>query len=141
MTTDIIGFGMTFARESATPGTFTPAAGVIDVTPPTETRDAKEGTNHGSPNGYREYIGGLLDGGTAKLVLSFDPAVSFYTNLKADMKNRLAHGYKIGLPNDGYECSFDGLVTELGPATPMEDRITCTVSIKVSGEPVWAEAE
>ena len=42
------GFGIEFARETATPGTYAPIAEIKDVTPPGVTREVVDATHHGS---------------------------------------------------------------------------------------------
>lgn len=137
---DQIGFGMKFARETNTPGTYANLARVKDIRPPSTTREAKDSTHHDVAGGYRTFIGGLRDAGEVGVTLAFDPEGTGYANLKADLDSNAPHGYRIILPGGEWAKDFDGLVTNLSEATPLDDQMVATATIKISGQPgAWVE--
>lgn len=131
------GFGVVMKRKTA-PATFASMGELVDVGMPTVTREAKDATHHGSPEKFREYIGGLRDGGEATLTLHYPvgglEAAGAMTDFLADAPN----DYQIVLPAAIDETvAFTGLVTEVGPSSPLDDKVMYSVKIKVSGKPVW----
>lgn len=125
-----IGNGAQFQIESATPGTFTALAEVYDITPPNETTDIIDASHMGSPN--REFIMGLTDPGETSFEMNFVPGSTREGLLLAAKASRSAKKFRIVFPNDA-TWTFDGLVTGYEPAMPNDDKMTCTVTIKVTG--------
>jgi len=92
-----------------------------------------EVTHLGSSGGYQEFIAGLRDPGTVDLTLNFTRAT--YEILKADFESDSPGEYEIILPDiENTSLNFVGFITELPIDVPVSDRITCNVSIRVSGQ-------
>lgn len=102
------------------------SAGVLSVS--AETFDT---TSHDSPEGYREHVGGLKDGGDLSVEVNFDPA------LHASLMDLLGvtRAMKIILPPgaDDAEIDFDGIITEISGTAPVDDKLAATLTVKVSG--------
>lgn len=130
-----IGFGAKFHRGSGSPLAYASVGEVIDLKLPELTRDTKETTHFESPNGWREFIGALRDAGEFGVTIQFD-AVADLAAFIADFKNKNAVPYRIIFPNNDH-WDISGLVTKVGTIVPMEDRMTCEIGIKVSGEPAF----
>lgn len=131
-----IGFGTEFQRGTGVgPVIYTTVGEVIDITLPELTRDTKEATHYKSPERYREYIGGLRDGGEAGFTVQFKDSADL-TLLLADYQSDLPVAYKIVFP-DATSWSFTGLVTKVGATVPMEERMTAEVTVKLSGKPLF----
>jgi len=133
MSNAITGIGTKFQRWNGS--TWTPIAEIFAITGPGHTRSTVDVTNFDSPNGYREFIAGLRDGGTVQLSMNFTR--EGYDLMKADFESDDLQNYEIVLP-DVEETSFEfaGLVTELPLTVSMDDKISVEVTIKVSGEVV-----
>jgi len=125
-----IGNGAQFQIESATPGTFTAIAEVYDITPPNETTDVIDASHMGSPD--REFIMGLTDPGETSFEMNFVPGSASEGLLLAAKATRLAKKFRIVFPND-QTWTFSGLLTGYEPAVPNDDKMTATVTIKVTG--------
>lgn len=137
MTGAIHGFGCVAKRRTA-PSTFASLGELVDVTPPTLTREAKDATHHGSPGKFREFIGGLRDGGEAQLTLHYPVGGLEAAGAMTDFLADAANDYQIVLPEPVDETvSFSGLITEVGPSTPLDDKMVYTIKIKVSGAATW----
>lgn len=122
--------------DGATPTEgFDTIPGVGSITGPGQTRDTIDVTSHSSSGGYREYIGGLRDGGE----LSFD----LFWLWTDDTQNALEDAYNSDdtvnfrvvydfTPNDEYD-QFAGLVTDLSKASPVDGAATRSCTIKITG--------
>lgn len=135
-----IGFGIGFERETVTPGTYASLGDILDVVPPTKTRGVVDATTHAAADGYRRFISALRDAGEAEVVIGFDPGGTTWDDLNADFDDDDPHNYRIPFPADAGtpNVTFSAFVTELGPATPMEDKMTARAKFKLDGKPTWS---
>jgi len=133
-----IGNGAQFQIESVTPGTFTAISEVFDITPPNETADVIDVTNLQSTQ--REFILGLTDPGETSFEMNFVPGSASETLLLAAKASRTSKQFRIVFPNL-YTWTFGGLVTGYEPSMPNDDKMTCTVTIKVTGSVTRAAGE
>ena len=127
-----IGLGMVLAYESSTPGTYTAVGGLYDVTANELSMDTVDVTNHGHSDGYRRFIGALIDGGEVSGTLEFDPALTVYGALKTIMETRAAKNWKVTYPG-GANTIVSALLTNMGRETPLDDKMTLPITLKVSG--------
>lgn len=87
-------------------------------------------TSHDSASGWREYIGGLKDGGELSFELNFDPAVhaALLTAVGASRE------FQIVMPAGVDDIiEFEGYIKSLSAAAPHDDKLTASAAIKVSG--------
>lgn len=135
-----IGHGMKFEfGNAATVGAstvFTALTGVFDMSPEAATGDAVEATDADSPGAWREKIPGLKDGGDITVEIEYER--SQHAAL-FDTLFMVPRGFRATLP-DGSKFEFNGFINELPVASPLDDRITTSFSIAVSGAPVFLEA-
>lgn len=87
---------------------------------------------------FREYIGGLGDGGTVNAVCHYDPKDSGQAQaLAAINAGGAAASWSITLPTSiSASWAFDGIVTTYNVAIPLGDKLGLSLGIKVSGKPV-----
>ncbi len=133
-----IGHGTQFQRsdDGTSGGTFASVGRVRDVTPPALARDAIETTDMESPERWREFIGGLKDGGEVSFEITFDPGSAETTAFMSDINTNTAGYYKLVFP-DASEWGFAALMTGFEPGVPVGDKMTATVTFKVTGKPGW----
>lgn len=139
MTTEAaIGHGITFKinNESAV---LTAIGEITSVTPPGISRDAIDATHSASPDGYREFIGGLKDGGEATAELNFVPGSTGHALLLAQFGADIPSVCEIEFP-DGSTFDFSAWLSNYEPETPVEDKMTATVTFKVTGKPTFTAA-
>ncbi|MFD9445513.1 phage tail tube protein [Streptomyces sp. NPDC060006] len=132
-------FGTQFLRDSNGAGTFVAIANVSDISGPERSREAIEVTAHDSPDKYREFIKGLKDGGEVTLTLNYDPGSATHSALDADFEEDALRDYQVVLlPGDSDEHTWDfaGLITGLGDAFPIDDKMEREATFKISGKPV-----
>ena len=132
-----IGNGTKFQIEGATPGAYTDIAEVFDITPPNETTDVIDASHMASPD--REFIMGLTDPGETSFEMNFVPGSASEGLLLGVKATRAAHNFRILFKN-GAQWTFAGLLVGYEPAVPNEDKMTCTVTIKLTGSVLRDEA-
>jgi predicted secreted protein len=144
MTTDArIGYKTLFKTgDGAVPEVFTKLAEVTGVTPPGMARDSVDASHEESPEGWREFIPGLKDGGEIGLELNFVPGGASAAALMAELdlegpdavKNR-----QIVFP-DGSMFIFAGFLTGFEPDAPLDDKMSASVTFKETGKPSLVQA-
>ena len=131
MSNAIAGVGTKFRRWDGT--NWDDIAEINSITGPNKSRDTIDVTSLDSTGGYREFIGGFRDGGTVTLPMNFTRTT--YDLMNTDFESDTLQNYEIFLPDDeATSFEFAALVTELGLAVPVDDKITADVTLKVSGQ-------
>ncbi len=129
--TAVSGVGTHFRRWNGS--NWVNLAEINSIDGPTKSRDTIEVTSLDSTGGYREFIGGFRDGGTVTLPMNFTR--DSYDLMNDDFESDVLQNYEILLPDvEVTSLEFEALVTELGLAVPMDDKITANVTLKVSGK-------
>jgi predicted secreted protein len=121
---------------------------VESITPPSFARDAQDATHTESPEGWREFIPGLKDGGEISATMNFvadsDTTQRIMATFDADTLQQLRI-----LFNDGDQdsspltCSsfaISGIVTGFAIDAPIDNKHTATITVKISGKPVFVRA-
>ena len=139
MTQASIGYGSFFHISQDSGSTWFEIAEVFDITPPSSAVDQIDATHMQSPNRTREFIAGLSDPGSAAFTMNFVPGSA------SDLKIQEIRGTgeqvlcRITFPIGG-EWKFTGQIESYEPAIPTDDRMTASVSFKVSGSTVVTPA-
>lgn len=134
-----IGYGSYFHISQNAGADWIEIAEVYDITPPSSTVDQVDVTHMNSPNRTREFISGLSDPGSASFEMNFVPGSA------SDLKIQEIRGTgeqvlcRVTFPND-VTWAFTGQIESYEPAIPTEDRMTASVSFKVSGSTVATAA-
>lgn len=123
----ITGQGTIFKRNGVAIGE------INSIDGPTKSRETIEVTRLEDVDGYRQYIAGLREPGTVTLNMNFTR--ENYDLLNADFESDTIQTYAIELPDeDETVFTFNGYVTELPISIPIGDKITCDVTIQISGK-------
>lgn len=132
-----IGYGtvLEIALASA-PTEFTYVKETFSATPPSDKDDQAEATHFQSPNRYREYIANLTDGGEASVEMNYVPGSATDKFLRSIRGKRLISRFTF--PN-GVQIIFMGSRASYETDIPNADKMTSTLTIKVSGEPIMTE--
>lgn len=133
------GFGTVFKRATTlTPGTtYEVVANVTTISGPSRSRETIDVTAHDSPGGWMEFIGGLKDGGEVSLDINYDPSEDTH-DLDDDFDDVSARNYQIVIlpgTEDEHTWSFKGVLTGLEDEFPYDDKMSRTMTIKMSGKP------
>ena len=108
-------------------------AEVLDVTPPAMSRESVQSSHMGTTVAHTFLPTKLYDGGEVTLEIAFDPKLTTaFTNVDAQE-------VIITFPDSaGTTWTFQAFITGYEPADPLEDRMTATLTLKVTGEIVIA---
>lgn len=131
------GFGTELRRgDGATPTeVFTAIGSVTNVGGPGLARDTYDVTAHDSPNRWREFIGGLKDGGEVSLDINYDPVD--HDTLVADLDDSAARNYELAFPTTPETLwGLSLILTGFEPNAPHDDKLAATITFKVTGQPV-----
>lgn len=140
MSNAMIGYDTRFAIESAPgSGVYVELDEVYDVTPPSATIGEIDVTHNKSPNRRREYIPALTESGSAGLQMNFVPGSATDMRIEQLRASAQVLSMRITYPN-GVTVTFDGFVKEYTPAVPVDDRMTATASLTVTGDVVVSAA-
>lgn len=106
---------------------------VIGWTPPQVVTDEIEATHSESPDGFKEYIQGLKDGGECTVDVNWRPDIrTTHASLKADLASGELRYYRFVLPSSIETITFRGFVKGIarkgGPNAKLEATITWRVS-------------
>jgi len=140
MSEAISAFGTTLKiGDGATPEVFTPIAEVTNVGGPGMSMDTVDITHHSSPGGWKEYTGGLLDGGEIKLELNFLPANATQESLITALSARTKKNFQLLFPDSAATTwDFSAFVTNFEPSAPVDGKLGASVTLKITGQPTLA---
>lgn len=130
------GFGIIFEYTTDGGTTWVPVGEIEDATPLSISKDTYETTHHGTSNGHKTFEGGLVDFGEASIVVQYDPTDTEHTLLRnrAATAHETAEDYRFTFADTGATVeSFSAICTGFEPSTPIDNKITATVSFKASG--------
>lgn len=132
-----LGFGTILAIAAAPLGTvFTDLANVTSITPFNTTRDAIDTTDMSTTDGYKTALGGLKDNGECTAEINYDPTA--HNTLLADFDEADPMNYRITFPGaSGEIASFAAVMTGFSPSVPMDEKMTASMTIKISGKIAW----
>ncbi|EFC78983.1 phage tail tube protein [Parafrankia sp. EUN1f] len=132
------GFGTQLRRgNGATPiETFTTIAEVTNISGPSMERETLDMTSHSSPDKWREFIGGIKDGGEVSIDMNYDIGEATHNALQEDFDDEDPRHFQIVFPDDvetAWEVNL--VLTKLEPEYPYDDKMACSAAWKVSGKP------
>lgn len=101
-------------------------AEIIDITLPEQVREAIETTHTQTANGDATFIpASVVDNGELQVEIAFLPD-------KAVPIKQPVESIEVDFPS-GTKWTFDGFMTNHAPSAPIDDRMTASVTIKVTG--------
>ena len=127
--------------DGAVSEAFADVAEILELTPPSMSRDDIDVTSHNSSDGYREFIAGMRDGGEVSFKANWLPTNATHDNttgLLESFNDNASHNWKIILPSSLITISFVGFLTAFEPDLPLEEQAQLSGTIKVSGKPTVA---
>jgi predicted secreted protein len=134
-------FGAALGRsDMASSPTFTDVANVTDISGPGMSKSEIDVTAHDSPDKFKEFIGGVRDGGSVTFDLNWDPSEVTHQSLLDDYyDDEQPRDYMI-THADGAITDFAGIVTGWSSEDPVDGEISASVTIKISGKPAHSPA-
>jgi hypothetical protein len=125
-----IGYGTLLARAGVT------VLEIIKLGGPGMKADMKEVSNMLSPSGYKEFVAGLREGGDVTFEGNYIPHDATQGTLRTDFETGLMSSWTITMPGALGTWTFNAMVSALTPAYPVDDRMTVTGTLKITGKPV-----
>jgi predicted secreted protein len=128
-------FGIKLQRgDGVTPTEgFVAIANVTSVKGPEIERETYDVTAHDSPNGWREFIGGLKDGGEVSVEVNYDPRS--HDPLVSDFDDPTPRNYKMLFPGTLGSWAFAAILSGFSQEAPVDDKLSAELTFKVSGKP------
>lgn len=134
----MIGFGVQLKLRTATgPDVFTTIGRQAELSPPGTTVDSVDASHTQSPNAFREFIPGMGEVTEATTTLLYNPTSTSYATLKATLRTIQVLRW---VWQNGSYWQFSAFITEITPETPLDDKMTCNVTWKCTGEMTSTQA-
>lgn len=139
MTDASIGYGTKYEIFDPTAEEFVEVAEVFNVTPGEATADRIDATHYQSPDRRREYISGLIDSGEASIELNWVPGSDTDVLLRDLFTSGAKVEHRVTFPND-VTLTYEASIIGYSKAIPVDDRMTATITVAVSGAETWGTA-
>ena len=102
-------------------------AEILDVSPPGSSRESIQTSHMGTTNAHTFTPADLVDWGELVVEMAFNPSTAIPIGGAAET-------ITITFPDSGAAVwTFTGFMTGFEPSAPLEDRMTATATIKVTG--------
>ena len=126
------GVGTTFSRGVDSSG-YATISEINSISWGGMSRNTIDTTSLDTTGGYRTFITGFRDAGEITLEMNFTE--DGYGTMLADFELSAERDYRITFPSPlGTQFDMAGLVTRMPLSIPTDDKITCTVTIKITGQ-------
>ena len=128
-------FGTQLLRgDGAEPEVFTAIANVVSIEGPEIERETLDMTAHDTPDGWREYKGGLKDAGELSCEINYDPAE--HDALVADFEDDEPRNWRLVFPTTpAVQWDFAAVLTGFSSEAPHDDKLSAEITLKLSGKP------
>ncbi len=141
MTDAVIGHGTILAfGNGASPESFTALAEVFSISGPSMARESPDASHMASPGAWREFISGMKDPGEITVECNHlpgnstqDASTGVLSLFASGARTNWRMTFPDGSPPTVWE--FLGVVTAFSPTTPLDEKMTLSVTIKLSGQP------
>ena len=120
-------------------GTNGTVGNIISVSIDGQTRDAVDISTMDSTSKFREFISGMADAGEVTVEVNYDGSAAGVANsLNTIYQGGTAETWTITMV-DTSSFSSAGFITNLSIAVPFDDKITQSITIKLSGVPTFTD--
>lgn len=140
MTLAKIGYGTQLKMgDGASPEVFTPIAEVHNFGGPGKSQEAVDATHTDSPSRTKEKIAGMAEEGDITIDINWVPSDATQDNtdgLRSKIGSATPTNFEMVFP-DAEQAAFAGIITDMSPAQPIEDRMTASVTITPTGVITW----
>lgn len=113
---------------------------ITNIGGPSVKTDIIEVSNHDSADGYRDYVAGMHDGGELSLDVRYIPGdLTGQKYFLADLHSGTERQVVISLP-DSSTWTFNAIATGFEPSMNYDADLVTSLTMKVTGKPVFAAA-
>ena len=133
------GFDVKLARSDGLGG-WTTIAQVRDITGPGLELNTIDATDRDSSNKWMEFVSGLKDGGEVSFDIAYDPSNATHgatSGLLDMLEQGTSDSFQVQFPG-GVSWTFTAFVTGFEPSAPLDDLLTASVTMKLTGQPTLA---
>lgn len=137
--------GVTFKRGNSVGGAstvYTLIAEIRSISGPSENAASIDVTSLDST--AKEFIGGLTDGGEVSFEMNFVGSNAQQQGLRADLDSRAKRDFQLTLNDFGSSqatiCTFTGVVTAFSMKFGVDNQVSASCTIKMSGPSTWQYA-
>jgi len=131
-----VGYGTVLILCSSDNTTENNVAFVRSISGPGVSGNDVDTTTLDSSSNYRTFVSGLLDPGEVTFNLAYDPTAATHALIAHLMGERHTAAWKIAQGSSGGTLqTFTGHIKGMSREIPLDDMITCDVTMKVSGKP------
>lgn len=138
-----LGYGTVLERltNATSPQVWQRIAERINLSGPSMSRDTPDVTHMDSPGGWREFIPGLKDGGEIQIegnLVPEDPSQNADTGLLNEFESDVRGHWRLVFPLSGSPpvvWEFDAIMSGFETDIPVDDKMTFTATLKISGKP------
>lgn len=108
--------------------------GVRNLGGPEYSLETIDVTHHSSASSYRETVASFLSAGTVNFDLLYDSNDSIHQALFTQFEARTALEYSVTFTDTGAEVhTFDAYVTQMSLSAPIDDAITMSCVLTITG--------
>jgi len=122
----------------------TAVGNIISIGGPELARDALDVSTMESTSKYREFIPGMLDSGEITVEVNYDGTAAGTGNFLSAQMTQTAQTVLITLPAQGAggtsSWSVSGFMTGLGHAIPFDDKVTQSITFKLTGVATYTDS-
>jgi hypothetical protein len=132
-TTAKVGFGSTVEISTDGGSNWTQISEVYGLTPPAASINNPVATHMQSPNNAAERISGkIIDYGQTSFQINWIPGSAADIAIRGLVTGLASFSIRETFPN-GITWTLTGLLASMTPATPLDDRMTCEVTLDITG--------
>ena len=107
---------------------------VFGIAGPSTQAETVDVTDHDTTTLYREFLGSLIDGGEVTLEIHYDPMLASHRAARAILDSGLETAVVLTFTDTAStQATFQALVTQAEPNAPVDDKLSMTLGLKVSG--------
>lgn len=127
----ILGLGATFQVDNSG---YVSILEITDIGGPSMTVDDVDTTHLLSANQFKEFLAGFGDGGVVTLEANYvkTQVTLLYGFIRQSRAWRIVF-------SDASKWDFNGHINAIDTSNPLEEEVTFTFSIKISGKPVFTQ--
>ncbi len=137
-------FGTYVGYTATTSTNALPVMGLLNITPPSFSKDVLDITNHGTTDGYFICIPSAMGKtGPVQLQCIYLTSSSMFSDkFKTGFENRTKGSLVIVVGGGSSKAmiSMDGYVTKYGLTAPINDKVTIELTFKPTGTPTIGDA-
>lgn len=135
----VTGVGTVLAvGDAASPEVFTAITEITSIGGPELSSEQVEVTSLDSAGGFKEFVTGLKDGGSISIENNWIKSDTSQVQMRDDVQAGTKRNYRITWPDSpSTVVDFSASVEAFSMTTEPDAPVTASMTLKISGAPVW----